>query len=369
MVQNTERQKTGFGIFPKTLTLLVLASVLPLLIVWFLNYQTAMKQATLTAHERLEAVSEILVARVNDWMEMNTRMLRENAAAPAIKSMDPERQKPVLRVIEQEYPRIHSVLVIDPDGNSISRSDDKPLKNYSDRTYVQDVLAGEPLGQQVLIGRTTGLPGLALAVPIRGEDEAVKGVLVSSMVTVVLSALVTNANIGDTGFAFLLDANGRVIAHQSMQDSNFRKDFSRHPAFSAFHEQGKSSLVYQDDERGGSVIAYMKPTAGGWTLVTQQDYDEAFKAIAATNKNAIVMLLATLSAALVVAFVVSRRVTQPIQRLTRIANEASLAKFSAVDGSMSEKDRSDEIGELARSVERLAVSLRVAMGRLRKKPD
>ncbi len=369
MVQNTERQKTGFGIFPKTLTLLALASVLPLLIVWFLNYQATMKQVTLTAHERLDAVSEILVARVNDWMEMNTRMLRENAAAGAIRSMDPERQKPVLTVIQEEYPRIHTMLVIGPDGNSISRSDDKPLKNYSDRTYVQQVLAGEPLGQQVLIGKTTGLPGLALAVPIRGEDETVKGVLVSSMATVVLSAFVTNTNIGDTGFAFLLDAQGKVIAHQSMQDANFRKDFSAHPAFVAFNEQGKSSLAYRDDERGGSVIAYMKRTAGGWTLVTQQDHDEAFGAIAATNTNAVVMLVITLSVVLVVAYLVSRRIAQPIQRLTRIANEASLANFSAVDGHMSEKDRGDEIGELARSVERLAVSLRVAMGRLQKKPQ
>lgn len=369
MIQNTQPRKTRFGVFPKLLTVLVVVSVLPLLIVWFLNYQTTMQQATQTAHERLEAVSESLVAQVNYWMEMNTRMLRENAAAPAIRSMDPERQRPVLWVIEQEYPRIHSVLVIGPDGNAISRSDDKPLQNYSDRTYVQQVLAGEPLGQQVLIGKTTGLPGLALAVPIRGDDEAVKGILVSSMATAVLSASVTNVGIGETGYAFLLDAKGRVIARQSMQDSNFLEDFSEHPAFLAFNRDGKSSLAYRDDERDRSVIAYMKSTADGWTLVTQQDYDEAFSAIAATNRNAIVMLVATLSVVLVVAYGVSRRVSQPIERLTRIANEASLANFSAVEGNMSEKDRSDEIGELARSVERLAVSLRVAMGRLQKKPQ
>jgi len=34
---------------------------------------------------------------------------------------------------------------------------------------------------------------------------------------------------------------------------------------------------------------------------------------------------------------------------------------------MAEKNRSDEIGELARFPERLAVSLRVAIGRLQKK--
>jgi methyl-accepting chemotaxis protein len=192
--------------------------------------------------------------------------------------------------------------------------------------------------------------------------------LTVSMATAVLSAYVTNMRIGDTGYAFLLDARGKVIAHQSMQDSNFRKDFGGHPAFVAFTKEGKSSLVYQDEERNAAVIAYMKRTDAGWTLVTQQDYDEAFSAIASANKNAVVTLVIALSMVLVAAYILSSRLTRPIRRLIGIANEASLANFSAVDGNMAEKDRSDEIGELARSLERLAVSLRVAMGRLQKKP-
>jgi len=366
MTQRTEKLETRLGIFPKLLIVLILVSLLPLLIVWYLNYQTTMKQVTLTAHERVEAVSDSLVARVNDWMDMNSRMLRENAAEPGIRSMDPEEQKRNLSLIKAEYPWIHTVLVMAPDGNSVSRSDDLPLKDYSDRAYVQRVLAGEPMGQQVLIGKTTGLPGLALAVPIRGDEGAVKGILTISMVTAVLSIYVTDMRIGETGYAFLLDPDGKVIAHQSMQDSTFRKDFADHPAFLAFTKQGKSHLVYRDEERARSVIAYMKGTDAGWTLVTQQDYDEAFSAIASTNRNAIITLLITLSAVLVVAYMLSRRLTRPIQRLTGIANEASLANFSAVNEDMSEKYRRDEIGELARSVERLAVSLRVAIGRLQK---
>lgn len=350
------------------LTVLVLVSMLPLLIVWYLNYQTTIKRVTLTAHKQVETVSDALVTHINDWMDMNVRMLRENAAESAISSMDPEQQKPNLRLIKAEYPWIHSVLVIAPDGNSISRSDDSPLKSYSDRAYFQQVMTGEPLGQQVLIGKTTGLPGLALAAPIRGDEGAVKGILVISMATAVLSAYVTNMRIGNTGYAFLIDAEGKVIAHQSMQDETFRKDFSDHPAFLALTEEGSSSLVFNDEETAQPVIAYMKRTDAGWTLVVQQDHDEAFSAVASTNRNAIVTLLITLSAVLFVAYVLSRRLTLPIQRLTAIANEASVANFSAVNEDMSEKQRSDEIGELARSVERLAVSLRVAIGRLKKKP-
>ena len=368
MKQASETKATRFGIFPKLLIVLAIVALVPLLVVWYLNYQTMMTQVTLTAHERMESVANALATRVNDWMEMNSRMLRENASESRIRSMDPEQLKPDLKLIKTEYPWIHAVLVMAPDGQSISRSDDESLKDYSDRAYVQQVLAGEPMGQQVLIGRTTGLPGLALAVPIHDDAGEIKGILTISMATAVISAYVTNLRIGETGHAFLLDKEGKVIAHQSMEDSTFRKDFSHHPAYLAFTTEGKKNLVYRDEKTDRDVIAYMKSTGGGWTLVTQQDYDEAFSAITATNKNAIVTLAISLSAALMVAFVLSRRLTHPIRRLTAVANEASLANFSAINKELAEKDRGDEIGELARSVERLAVSLRAAIGRLQKKP-
>lgn len=367
MTHNKDKLKSRFGILPKLLIVLVLVSLLPLLVVWYLNYQTMMQQATLSARERLEAMAEVFVGRANVWMDMNVRMLRENAAEPDIRSMDPERQKPILRIISAEYPWIHSALVIGPDGKSISRADDMPLQDYSDRIYVQQVLAGKPLGQQVLIGKTTGLPALTLAVPIRSDGGTVQGILAVSMATALLSAYVAEIRIGDTGYAFLLDAAGKAIAHKSILNSNFQGDYSEHPAFLALTNDGESKLVYRDEERDASVIAYTKRTDAGWVLVTQQDYDETFQAVAVTNRYAIVTLVITLLAVLLVAALLSRRLTRPLRRLTRIANEASLANFAAINKDTLAKDRNDEIGELARSVERLAVSLRVAIGRLQKK--
>jgi methyl-accepting chemotaxis protein len=366
MTHNNEGRGPRFGIFAKLLILLVLISLLPLLVVWFLNYQSTLNQVREAAQERLEATSNLLATHVADWIEMNSRMLRENAASPSMRSMDPEVQRPILRLTKDEYPWIHSMLVIAPDGNSISRSDELPLKNYSDRRYVQQVLAGEPMGQQVLIGKTTGLPGLALAVPIEGAHGEVSGMLVASMATALISSYLTNVQIGETGYAFLLDRDGKVIAHQHLQDETFRKDFSGHPAFAAYRKEGKSRLIFADAERETTAIAYMKGMEDGWTLVVQQDYDEVFEIIGSTNRSALLTLLVTLPVVLIVSVVLSKRLTRPIRRLTAMANEASMANFDALNADIPGHDRRDEVGELTRSVERLAVSLRVALGRLQR---
>lgn len=365
MNNKAQKSKLRFGIFHKLLIVLVLASTLPIIVVWYVNYRTATALITHNVHQRLELITDTLVTQVNDLMEMNYHMLRQNAADPAIRSMDPTKQQPILRQIKKEYPWIHSALVINTRGDSISRADNNPLKNYKDRHYVKQILDGKPTAYQVLVGKTTRLPGLTLAAAIQDEDGRLKGILATSMATALISDRVVNANIGKTGYAFLLDGYGKVIAHESMQDTTFKKDFRTHPAFTAHHEEDRPSLIYHD-ERGNEIISYMKGTNDGWTLITQQDHDEAFSAISTAHRNALLLLLITLVLVFITAYILSRRLTRPIRHLTGIANEASLANFKELNVESSVMDRTDEVGELARSVQRLAVSLKVAIGRLNK---
>ena len=56
-----------------------------------------------------------------------------------------------------------------------------------------------------------------------------------------------------------------------------------------------------------------------------------------------------------------RRLTRPIRRLTRIADGISRGQLDAAIG---ETKRSDEIGSLARAIERLRASVKLAVERL-----
>ena len=361
-----KQTKVRFGIFHELLITLIAVAIIPTSLIWFYNYYVTKKRLTEQVTDHLEAVSSALINHVNDWMEMNIHMLREKAREPAIKTMDPQRQKPNLKLIPNEYPWVHSIISIAPDGVGVSRSDDLPLKNYSDRDYFQKVMRGESIAYQVLIGKTSGLPAFTFATPITGEDGTLKGVLAASVATLLISESVTNAQLGDTGYAFLLDDRGKVIAHQSKEYTKLRKDFSTHPAVVHQSSPGETSFVYED-ENGGKFLAVRKATEHGWMLVTQRDYDEAFRGVAEANRNAIIMLVVTLAVVIIVALVLSRRMTRPLRRLTAIANEASMAHFDALNAKIVATDRKDEVGELARAIERLAVSLRVAIQRLQKR--
>jgi methyl-accepting chemotaxis protein len=64
-----------------------------------------------------------------------------------------------------------------------------------------------------------------------------------------------------------------------------------------------------------------------------------------------------------VSYLVARRFSRPIRNLTQIADNISRGNLRA---SIAEVNRSDEIGGLARAVERLTASVKLAMERLSK---
>jgi methyl-accepting chemotaxis protein len=99
-----------------------------------------------------------------------------------------------------------------------------------------------------------------------------------------VSTTITNVKIGQTGFAFLVDDQGKVIAHPSTRDS-----LKAHPAVAGLGAEPRKQIVFTNPS-GKLVIAFAEKTRYGWTLVAQQDYDEAFGPLALANRNALILL-------------------------------------------------------------------------------
>ncbi|HEX7043399.1 MAG TPA: cache and HAMP domain-containing protein [Burkholderiales bacterium] len=351
----------SFSIFHKLLVTMLLVALVPLCTIWYVDYRDATTRISNAVEQQLRDTADRLSAQVDNWVEMNLRALRQNADTPLIRSMDRATQEPVLRAMLKEYSWTYLVFTIGPDGMNVGRSDDKPLIDYSDRIYVKQVLEGRPYGEQVVISRTNNRPAVILSVPI--TDEAVSnriiGVMAAGSTLADLSDIVTKARIGETGYAFLLEPSGKVVAHQKEEYVSKMADFSRHPAFLARPEKGTKQISYNDN--GREVVATVQTTRHGWILVAQQDQAEAFAPIREANRNALILLVATLVVVTLIAYFFSQRLTTPIRRLTRIADEMSRGR---VVPRIAEAERRDEIGSLARAIDRMGTSIRLAMDRL-----
>lgn len=358
-----EKPGSPLRIFHKILIAMFAVALIPLGGLLYISTYQLQQDWRQNVHQSLRLTAAGLVAKVNGWTDMNLRVLRENATLPDVVSMDGNRQKPVLKSIQAAYEWTYLVYTVRPDGQNVGRSDDNPLVSYADRGYFKQVMSGKPLGQEVLIGRTTGKPALILAGPVRAADGQTNGMLGLAMHLVDVSEAVVGARIGDTGFAILVDENKRVIAHGRPQlVSKVLQDLSGHPALGSA-QASREPIVYE--EGGRRTVAFTQKTALGWTLIVQQDYEEAFAPLLESARNALFLTALALALVAGIAYLLSRQLARPIGELTAAAESISRGKF---DTAITGTERQDEIGALARAVERMAISIRMAFDRLRRKP-
>lgn len=359
----------------KILLGVLLSASLPLAVLWLANSYSSEKIAQ-QAEADLKQKADVLGVSFNSWVDLNVRLLQQNATLPQIKSFDEQQQKPILKAILDAYEWSYAVFTIGADGYITARGDDKAVLNddgtkkyfRGDREYLKEVIAGKDVGQQVLLSRRLGVPALVMCVPVAMDSNTFqssqlsKGALCMAMKLTTISFIVENLRIGQTGFATLLDDDHKIIAHgNTIMVFEKLQDLSSHPV--VVRASDEKQFIYSDEE-GIKKIAYKKQVAQGWMLIIEQDFNDAYAQLLKEQKEFVYLLLGTIIISVLISFFIATSLTRPIQRIADATNAISKGQL---DMKLEEAYRSDEIGELARAVERMAVSVTLALKKLKQR--
>lgn len=354
--------KFNLNIFHKVLITLLAVTLIPLCTLWFVSNRAAQQELTNNVSTNLVSTMNTVATGINAWDDTNLRAMAQTTRLKDIISMKAELQNPILVSTGATYEWSYLMFTVLPDGTNVGRNDGGAPTPYGDRGYFQQVIKGQPVGRQVVIGKTSGKPALILATPIRNADATLVGVLAMSMYLTDISKIVTDTRIGETGRAILLDASHKVIAHgDASKVRTALQDFSAYPALKVAGI-ADAPTVYTSEDR--KVIGFMRKLPQGWTLLIEQDYDEAYATLNKMEREARILIAVTMALVIGVAIFLGKALTSPINELTAIARQLSNGELQV---NIPQTARGDEIGSLARAIDRLGVSIQLAMDRLRKK--
>ena len=351
---------------------LLVAALLPLLVTWYFARGVTADNAERLAEGRLRYEAAQIATRTDGWLQLNFESLSEHADTIAIRSMLPELQRPVLIAIANHQPWTQLVFTVGLDGVSLTRSDSLAPINYADRVYFKTTAAGQPLGQQMIISRTTNRPSWVVAVPIKDEAGKVVGVLAKTNGLNELTDQLANVKIGDSGRAILIAPDGKLAGMTGAVFDKELRDWSKHPLFLNRESVRSGVLPYVDCganavsftcNDGQPVIAVLQPVRFGWLVAVQMDRSEALRPVAETDRTMLILLMVAALLAATFAAIFAPGLSRPLVRLTTIADDMSRGHF---DHEIPGTDRRDEIGALSRAIERMTRSLRLAMERLTK---
>ena len=357
----------ALGIRGKITITMLLGTMIPLAGFWSLDYINSKKNVVSDVEMKLVAVAEKKAQHVDDWLEMNKKAMVLTAKQPSLVEMNPEAAKTVL-VSTNELYGFAGVFLAGLDGQQIVRNNDAALSNIADREYFKKSLKGE-VGTQTGISRADKQPVMWISAPVFDKDgKTVLGVLGHQNYLTSISKFIVGEKVGRTGFSFLLDPDGKLIAHPNKTKTSAAaegtgEDFKKHPAF-VNRPTGKGTAVVNFSSEDKDWISVVTTTDVGWTVVTQMDTEEAFEPLAAMTQRSAIMLASIFMIVSFLAFFVGRGLSSPVLKLTAIADNISRGKFD--DAGLDAIHSKDEIGQLAAAVKRLSSSVKVAMEMLSK---
>ena len=359
----TEKQDNGrikFGLFPKTILLMLFISLVPVGLFFMATYNDTGYRVKKDTQILMQQATSGLLDHIDEWVDKNRRLLQTASRLGSITSLDKVEQTIVLKTIHEQYPWMYLVFTLDMNGMNTARNDGKVLKDYSDRTYFRDIMDGKAFSWQTLIGKTSKKPALVMAVPIMNQGKMV-GVLAAAMTTEAISQSVAKWTRGKTGFAFLVDEKNKVIAHQVKAYVIEEKSLSNHPVFSLSTGK-KSGFGEFVDKAGEHHIAFFKKNELDWNIVVQQEKNEAYETLIKFQRYILLVFAFTIVIVTIIAWFSAKAISRPILEMTDAAIRMSLGDLD-VQINIESKD---EIGMLAKSIVRMQTSLAYAMKRLKK---
>ncbi len=226
--------------------------------------------------------------------------------------------------------------------------DDAALAAYAGKVPLQGALqAGLAIGPVYVLADADKkpIPRLVLAVAVPGDDDGARWVVAVEVSLRRMGESFARFRPGESGAAFLLDGEGKVIVHPD-HDLMFKQASLRdHPLMKG----AKNS-----EWLGASAQVPLL----GWKVVVQEPADEALRPLRHLARDAYLWLALGLLAAVLLGFTSVRTVTAPVQEL----REAALAVTGgALETNVEVKSR-DELGELADAFNTMTRGLREREG-------
>ncbi len=353
--------------------------MLPLIMVNIAIYFHMVNAMKVSIFNRLEAVRDMKVAELNNWLEeriVDIRIIADDNEVRALemiskgdeegsqrKAVIVSEARNILRKYLDHYDDFHEIFIVSPSTKRIvvstvkEREGQRPAHDFhfegavkSLKLFIEDIHYSTTLNDACM----------AFSIPIfsRTDSRSVIGVLVArfNLEASLYKHLSNRTGMGDTGETFIV--NKDAIALNELRwhkDAPLRLKIEANAAVEASH--GNAGIEETSDYRGENVLAaYAYIPSTRWGFVAKQDLKEVYAPINRLREWMIAIFIATLLGVMLVAFRVSKSISNPIRALYKGSEIIGGGNLDYKVGT----DAKDEIGQLSRIFDQMIENLKTA---------
>src|SRR3954452_22390979 len=308
------------GLFQKYLLVLFMAVAIPLAINGVVEAWLGYRDHRARLDQLLGIQATSAAARIQGFIDGLTNELGWLVQLPWTEDPDEQRRTDAMRLFRQA-PAIVSLALLDHRGRErlyVSRIGLNRIDSRTDRSA--DPAVAGTRSARIWFGDVSYNRGSEpyLMIAISGS-RASAGTLIAEVNLKLIWDVISPIKVVKTGFAFVLDRLGRLIAHPDISLVLRGAEEATSKPFQAIRDAiGRAGVGFATGRgvQGHQFAAAAAPVAGpNWTVVVEQPLSEAFEPIyAAVWRTAKLILVGTILSGLL-AYALAHRMTGPIRLL------------------------------------------------------
>jgi signal transduction histidine kinase len=357
----------------RLLGLVLAVSVLPILTLGLLAIRSGRANLEREVALRNQEVAQWRAEKVESYVANAEENLRLIANTEDLDPATPERAEPSLRLFLTFMEDVKEVFLLDAQGRERLRLSEGSIYTPADLASRRGRPEFEiPARRRRFVGPVTtsafSEPLITVAIPLQDlAQDRVIGVLGVEVNLKRLWDEVLSSKVGDTGYLYLVDQRGTLIAHPDFSLVLAQTDARQVPVVQRFlagegQPAAAPALVEYRNYQGRPVLGtFARSAALGWAVVVEQPVAEALAHVEQTKVETTVMLVNTLLVTTLLGVLAARGLTRPLEELRRGAALVGAGKLSHTISA----DGRDEIGDLARAFNRMTANLRRSFTGLR----
>lgn len=339
-------------------------------VIGVLTYITySMSQSTVK--QQLETSLITQVGSMKDYVDEKLTAITHNiemlAARPEVQSMNGTTQQQYLSTQMSNIEEYKSFAIIDGQGQADFLDGNR--LDVSDQPAVQLALNGTTAISTIFKSERTGEPMMLVVTPIK--DSPGTNALMVVIDGYTMADIAADVKVGETGFALVLTETGTVLGHRNLEwvkDSfNFIEQAEQNGTMieeaNALREHvlpNQSGITPYISASGGQRYIAYDTLENGWKVGLVAMEEEFLADIVKIRTYAIILAVVVLLIAMAITRLIANSITKPIDAITKMSEVYATGDFTqTVDAKL--LARSDETGQLAKSIEAMAKNTRMMM--------
>ena len=227
--------------------------------------------------------------------------------------------------------------------------------DLSERAYIKTALTGHKSLGSALVSKVSGKPVSPVAVPVFSGNRVV-GACALILDISFLNDLLATEKIGRTGYAYVIDSSGLVIAHP-VADNIFKTNLAELSGTSVFAKKmiaGETGVDRYFFQGVWKTAGYAPVPSTGWSVGLTLPDSEYLGTINEVRDLILLIGAVATIAAFLVFLLFSRSITKPLRRGVEFAQVVAGGDFTR----QLDIHQRDEVGALAKALNGMSVRLR-----------